>query len=189
MHLKPVSLKPVPLCCSVPLSMPHFTTCCLCSLISFHSSNQFPPLLTQHIPQWFSTLAAHCNYLGNFFKSPNPSAAPQTNYIENSDSLTQVLAVSISPFLLPLCSQSWEPLHWALSLASVSKSFPKTPGREAGWCWNQTNLALNPGPIIYYLCNFQKVIYTCSQSCTSLPPSSPYHPSGSSQCTSPQKVI
>ena len=75
MHLKPVSLKPVPLCCSVPLSMPHFTTCCLCSLISFHSSNQFPPLLTQHIPQWFSTLAAHCNYLGNFFKSPNPSAA------------------------------------------------------------------------------------------------------------------
>ena len=28
-------------------------------------------------------------------------------------------------------------------------------------------------------------VYTCSQSWTPLPPSSPYHPSGSSQCTAP----
>ena len=28
-------------------------------------------------------------------------------------------------------------------------------------------------------------VYTCSQSWTPLPPPSPYHPSGSSQCTSP----
>ena len=29
------------------------------------------------------------------------------------------------------------------------------------------------------------MVYTCSQSWTRLPPPSPYHPSGSSQCTSP----
>ena len=32
-------------------------------------------------------------------------------------------------------------------------------------------------------------VYTCSQSWTPLPPSSPYHPSGSFQCTSPKLPI
>ena len=32
-------------------------------------------------------------------------------------------------------------------------------------------------------------VYTCSQSWTPLPPPSPYHPSGSSQCTSPQHPV
>ena len=32
-------------------------------------------------------------------------------------------------------------------------------------------------------------VYTCSQSWTHLPPSSPYHPSGSSQCTSPDHLV
>ena len=32
-------------------------------------------------------------------------------------------------------------------------------------------------------------VYTCSPSCTHLPPPSPYHPSGSSQCTSPKLPI
>ena len=32
-------------------------------------------------------------------------------------------------------------------------------------------------------------VYTCSQSWTSLPPPSPYHPSGSSQCTSPKHPV
>ena len=32
-------------------------------------------------------------------------------------------------------------------------------------------------------------VYTCSQSWTRLPPSSPYHPSGSSQCTSPKHPV
>ena len=32
-------------------------------------------------------------------------------------------------------------------------------------------------------------IYTCSPSWTLLPPSSPYHPSGSSQCTSPKHPV
>ena len=32
-------------------------------------------------------------------------------------------------------------------------------------------------------------VYTCSQSWTLLPPPSPYHPSGSSQCTSPKLPI
>ena len=32
-------------------------------------------------------------------------------------------------------------------------------------------------------------VYTCSPSWTLLPPSSPYHPSGSSQCTSPKKPV
>jgi len=32
-------------------------------------------------------------------------------------------------------------------------------------------------------------VYTCSPSWTPLPPSSPYHPSGSSQCTSPEHPI
>ena len=32
-------------------------------------------------------------------------------------------------------------------------------------------------------------VYTCSQSWTRLPPPSPYHPSGSSQCTSPKHPV
>ena len=32
-------------------------------------------------------------------------------------------------------------------------------------------------------------VYTCSPSWTSLPPPSPYHPSGSSQCTSPKLPV
>ena len=32
-------------------------------------------------------------------------------------------------------------------------------------------------------------VYTCSPSWTSLPPTSPYHPSGSSQCTSPKLPV
>ena len=32
-------------------------------------------------------------------------------------------------------------------------------------------------------------VYTCSQSWTTLPPPSPYHPSGSSQCTSPKLPV
>ena len=32
-------------------------------------------------------------------------------------------------------------------------------------------------------------VYTCSPSWTPLPPPSPYHPSGSSQCTSPKHLI
>ena len=32
-------------------------------------------------------------------------------------------------------------------------------------------------------------VYTCSPSWTSLPPPSPYHPSGSSQCTSPKHPV
>ena len=33
------------------------------------------------------------------------------------------------------------------------------------------------------------MVYTCSQSWTPLPPPSPYHPSGSSQCTSPKHPV
>src|SRR5574337_461574 len=32
-------------------------------------------------------------------------------------------------------------------------------------------------------------LYICSPSCTLLPPPSPYHPSGSSQCTSPKHPV
>ena len=32
-------------------------------------------------------------------------------------------------------------------------------------------------------------VYTCSQSWTRLPPPSPYHPSGASQCTSPKLLV
>ena len=32
-------------------------------------------------------------------------------------------------------------------------------------------------------------VYTCSQSWTPFPPPSPYHPSGSSQCTSPKHPV
>ena len=32
-------------------------------------------------------------------------------------------------------------------------------------------------------------VYTCSPSCTPLPPPSPYHPSGSFQCTSPKLPV
>ena len=40
----------------------------------------------------------------------------------------------------------------------------------------------------YINMNLQQV-YTCSPSWTPLPPPSPYHPSGSSQCTSPKHPV
>ena len=52
---------------------------------------------------------------------------------------------------------------------------------------------------IFKLCNIVLVlpyinmnlpqVYTCSPSWTHLPPPSPYHPSGSSQCTSPKHPV
>ena len=46
--------------------------------------------------------------------------------------------------------------------------------------------------ILYWFCHILKWIrhrYTCSPSWTLLPPPSPYHPSGSSQCTSPKHPV
>ena len=43
---------------------------------------------------------------------------------------------------------------------------------------NQTCVKMNPPQL-----------YMCSPSCTLLPPPSPYHPSGLSQCTSPQHPV
>ena len=46
--------------------------------------------------------------------------------------------------------------------------------------------------ILYWFCHISKWIrhrYTCSPSWNLLPPPSPYHPSGSSQCTSPKHPV
>ena len=47
--------------------------------------------------------------------------------------------------------------------------------------------------ILYWFCHtstqIRPWVYTCSQSWTPLPPPSPYHPSGSSQCTSPKHPV
>ena len=43
--------------------------------------------------------------------------------------------------------------------------------------------------ILLYINMHQPRVYTCSPTWTSLPPPSPYHPSGSSQCTSPKLPV
>ena len=47
--------------------------------------------------------------------------------------------------------------------------------------------------ILYWFCHTSTSIRhgctPCSQSCTPLPPPSPYHPSGSCQCTSPKHPV
>ena len=43
--------------------------------------------------------------------------------------------------------------------------------------------------ILPYIHMKQPQVYMCSPSCTLLLPSSPYHPSGSSQCTSPKLPV
>ena len=43
--------------------------------------------------------------------------------------------------------------------------------------------------VLPYISMHPPQVYTCSQSWTPLPPPSPYHPSGSSQCTSPKHPV
>ena len=43
--------------------------------------------------------------------------------------------------------------------------------------------------VLPYINMHQPQVYTCSPSWTPLPPPSPYHPSGSSQCTSPKLPV
>ena len=43
--------------------------------------------------------------------------------------------------------------------------------------------------VLPYLNLNQPQLYMCSPFCTPLPPPSPYHPSGSSQCTSPKNPV
>ena len=43
--------------------------------------------------------------------------------------------------------------------------------------------------ILYWFCHISKWIHICSPSWTLLPPPSPYHPSGSSQRTSPKHPV
>ena len=43
--------------------------------------------------------------------------------------------------------------------------------------------------VLPYINMYPPQVYTCSQSWNPLPPPSPYHPSGSSQCTSPKHPV
>ena len=43
--------------------------------------------------------------------------------------------------------------------------------------------------VLPYININQPQVYTCSPSCTPVPPPSPYHPSGLSQCTSPKHPV
>ena len=43
--------------------------------------------------------------------------------------------------------------------------------------------------VLPYINMYPLQVYTCSTSWTALPPTSPYHPSGSSQCTSPKHPV
>ena len=43
--------------------------------------------------------------------------------------------------------------------------------------------------VLPYINMYPPQVYTCSPSWTPLPPPSPYHPSGSSQCTSPKHPV
>ena len=73
------------------------------------------------------------------------------------------------------------------------------------WCWRRllripwTARRSNQSTFFFYLYNIVLVlpyinmnlpqVYTCSPSWTLLPPPSPYHPSGSSKCTSPKHPV
>ena len=64
------------------------------------------------------------------------------------------------------------------------------------WCWWRLFFSLSLFFIFYntvlvlpYINMNPLRVYTCSQSWTPLPPPSPYHPSGSSQCTSPKHPV
>ena len=62
-----------------------------------------------------------------------------------------------------------------------------------GQHWNQIDYILffffNVVLVLPYISMNPPQVYTCSQSWTPLPPLFPYHPSGSSQCTSPKHPV
>ena len=63
------------------------------------------------------------------------------------------------------------------------------------WCWRRLfffNFIFKLYNIVLVLSNIEMnppQVYMCSPSWTLLPPPSPYHPSGSSQCTSPKHPV
>jgi len=86
-------------------------------------------------------------------------------------SLHQVAkALGVSASVLPMKSQDWFSLEWTGCCCC---------------CCLLYNIIL----VLPYINLNPPCVYTCSQSWTPLPPPSPYHPSASSQCTSPRLPV
>ena len=75
---------------------------------------------------------------------------------------------------------------WRATVHGVAKSRTRlSDWTELNW----TELLYNIVFALPYINMNPPRVYTCSLSRTSLPPPSPYHPSGSSQCTSPKQPV
>ena len=66
---------------------------------------------------------------------------------------------------------------------------PAVPLLVSCWCCLFFFLLYNIVFVLPYINMHPPRVYTCSPSWTPLPPPSPYHPSGSSQCTSPRLPV
>ena len=80
---------------------------------------------------------------------------------------------------------------WALGLSGEAPTCT-----ASSFFFNINSFTLIGGQLLYnialalpYINMNPPWVYTCSPSWTLLPPSSPYHPSGSSQCTSPEHPV
>ena len=93
------------------------------------------------------------------------------------------------------CQPSWWPESRTISeWLWPSSSWTSEEFSMSGWGWGSHQPFFLFLFLIFFLYNIVLVlpyinmyppqVYTCSPSWTALPPPSPYHPSGSSQCTS-----
>ena len=136
------------------------------------------------------------------------SSFPQSFPASGSFQMSQLFAsggqsvgVSASASVLPMNTQDWSPLGWTgwifLQSKGLSRVFSNTPVQKHQFfsaqlsfffllfffkTWNTVlvlpNIKTNPPQV-----------YMCSPSWALLPPPSPHHPSGSSQCTSPKHRV
>ena len=113
----------------------------------------------------------------------------------------QSIGVSASASVLPVNTEDWSPLRWTgwISLQSkgLSRVFLNTRVREHQFFlfyfyFFKFYFIFKLYIIVLVLPNIKvnpPQVYMCSPSWALLPPPSPFHPSGSSQCTSPKHPV
>ena len=102
------------------------------------------------------------------------------------------IGASASVSVLPVNIQGWFPLRLtsliSLQFRGLLRVFSSTTTWKLQLCGAQLLFFKFYNIVIVLPCinMYSPRVYTCSSSWTPLPPSSPYHPSGPSQCTSPK---
>ena len=150
-----------------------------CSMPGFPVHHQLPELAQTHVHQ-VSDASNHPIFYHTFSSClqsfPASGSFPMSQLFTSGG---QRIGTSTSASVLPMNIQDWFPLGWtgwsSLQAKGFSRVFSKTTVQKHQFFFIISFFF--QGTVIFF--------FMCSPSWTLLPPPSPSHPSGSSQCTSP----